>query len=148
MTIVKRLKNSNLPPIRKKPFLNSVKELIPAILLASLVGTYLDLYFIGKGYYSFPKRPFPNIFSINILFTLIGLPLLISGFLYLCNVIKLWLKVWVIIILSLFMSIIEKHSEALGYFIHSHSWKHHYSFIGYTVYLALIYLFYLWYKKK
>ncbi|WP_281177274.1 CBO0543 family protein [Peribacillus loiseleuriae] len=58
---------------------------LPSILLASLLGTYLDLYFIGKGFYSFPIRPMSTVFSINIAFTLIGLPLLIGVFLYACN---------------------------------------------------------------
>ncbi|KDE47303.1 hypothetical protein DI43_09600 [Geobacillus sp. CAMR12739] len=35
-------------------------------LLASWAGTYLDLYFVGKGLYTFPKRPFPSVFSIDI----------------------------------------------------------------------------------
>ena len=49
------------------------------------MGTYLDLYFTGKGLYSFPIRPLSSIFSINIAFTLVGLPLLTSIYLYFSN---------------------------------------------------------------
>ncbi|MCQ6276311.1 hypothetical protein JMM81_15420 [Bacillus sp. V3B] len=120
---------------------------MPAILLASLLGTYLDLYFVGKGLYSFPMRPFPEIFSINITFTLVGLPLLIGFFLLICHKVTLWKKVGLILVLSLFMSIIEKKAEAWGLFIHHESWKHIYSFMGYTLYLTVIYSFYSWLKR-
>jgi len=89
-------------------------------------------------------RPFPEIFSINIAFTLIGLPLFIGFFLLVCYKVALWRKIGLILILSLFISIAEKKAEALGFFIHHETWKHIYSFIGYTLYLTIIYSFYHW----
>lgn len=54
-------------------------------MLGSLLGTYLDLYFVGKGLYEFPTRPLSPIFSINIAFTLIALPLFTMVFLLICS---------------------------------------------------------------
>ncbi|QQZ11500.1 hypothetical protein I5776_10255 [Heyndrickxia vini] len=117
---------------------------IPTLLLASLLGTYLDLFFIGKTLYTFPKRPLPHIFSFNILFTCVGLPLLTSFFLLLCNILSLSKKVILIFMLSMLMTVGERFSESIGYFAHSDSWNHLYSFIGYTFYLVFIYCFYQW----
>src|SRR3954447_22805942 len=150
MTIAKHSKDLNLQPSPKKPFPYWIKKalnLIPTILLTSLVGTYLDLYFVGRGLYSFPMRPFPEIFSINITFTLLGLPLLTSFFLLVCQKVSLWKKVGLVLVLSLLMSIAEKKAEAWGLFIHHESWKHIYSFIGYIFYLTVIYSFYHGLKK-
>ncbi|WP_304625746.1 CBO0543 family protein [Sporosarcina sp. JAI121] len=77
VNIVKHLKNSRLPLSRKRRFSRNAFLYLPSVLLASLLGTYLDLYFVGKRLYEFPVRPFAEIFSINIAFTLIVLPLLI-----------------------------------------------------------------------
>ncbi|MBP3040816.1 hypothetical protein J9303_15095, partial [Bacillaceae bacterium Marseille-Q3522] len=73
-----------------------------AILVATLVGTYLDLYFVGKGYYSFPHRPMPAVFSIHVFYTLIGVPIISGGFLYLCSKMKILQRVLLIFLLSLF----------------------------------------------
>lgn len=143
MTIAKPSKNSNLPPLQKKRFLslnNLLFALLPCLLLASLLGTYLDLYFTGKGMYSFPKRVLPETFSIHIGFTLFILPALTALFLLVCHRVFFRQKVCFIILLSLLMSIGEKQAEAFGFFIHHPSWKHLYSFIGFNVYLALLYL--------
>ncbi|STO12382.1 CBO0543 family protein [Geobacillus sp. DSP4a] len=53
----------------------SRRAYVASALLASWTGTYLDLYFVGKGLYAFPKRPFPSVFSIDIFFTAVVLPL-------------------------------------------------------------------------
>src|SRR4051794_38030919 len=147
MTIAKHSKDLNTQQSQKKQchfWIKIASSLFPAILLASLIGTYLDLYFVGRGLYFFPIRPLPDIFSINIAFTLIGLPLLIGFFLLICHKITAWKKVGLIIVFSLLMSITEKNAEALGFFIHDESWKHIYSFFGYTLYLTGIYSFYDW----
>jgi hypothetical protein len=92
-------------------------------------------------------RPFPEIFSINIAFTLMGLPLFTGFFLLVCQKVSLWKKVGLVLVLSLLMSMAEKKAEAWGLFIHHESWKHIYSLIGYTLYLTTIYSFYHWLKR-
>ncbi|KAB2330163.1 hypothetical protein F7731_20470 [Cytobacillus depressus] len=116
--------------------------MLPAILFASLLGTYLDLYFVGIGMYAFPLRLLPDIFSINILFTLIGLPLLILFFLFVAKRLSIVKKAGFILCISLLMASVEKWSEEKGLFVHDESWRHYYSFIGYFFYLVTIYLFY------
>ena len=110
------------------------------------MGTYLDLYFTGKGLYSFPIRPLSSIFSINIAFTLVGLPLLTSIYLYFANKINAWQKAGLILLISLMMSIAEKQAETFGFFAHHESWLHMYSFFGYLIYLTWIEIFYKWLK--
>ena len=149
MSIVKHWKDSNLQhsPKKRSPFWIKIKVMVPAMLLASLLGTYLDLYFVGVGSYSFPKRILSDVFSINVLFTLIALPHFISIFLYVCDKITRWQTTTVLILLlSLLMAAFEKFAESLGFFVHHESWKHIYSFIGYILYLVFIYSFYHWTK--
>jgi hypothetical protein len=117
------------------------------MLLSALLGTYLDLYFVGKGLYAFPIRPMSTVFSINIAFTLIGLPLLMGVFLYFCHKMNAWQKAGLMIIVSLLMSVMEKQAEALGFFVHHESWTHMYSFVGYTLYLTCLYFFNSWLKR-
>ncbi|WP_306821303.1 CBO0543 family protein [Peribacillus asahii] len=150
MNIAKHLKESSSQRSPKKRFFYGTKHIsvvIPTLLLASLIGTYLDLYFVGKGIYYFPKRPLPEIFPINIFFTLIGLPLFVGLYIYVCQKVNVWKKAALILLLSLFISIGEKQAETWGLFIHNDSWKHIYSFIGYALYLTFIYVFYRWVKR-
>ncbi|MFB9990247.1 CBO0543 family protein [Bacillus benzoevorans] len=143
MTIAKPSKDSNLLPLQKKQFLslnNLLFALLPCLLLASLLGTYLDLYFTGKEMYSFPKRLLPDIFSIHIGFTLVVLPALTAAFLVVCYRISFGQKVCFILFFSLLMSFSEKQAEGFGFFIHHPSWKHLYSFIGFNLYLTSLYL--------
>ncbi|WP_313799365.1 CBO0543 family protein [Cytobacillus sp.] len=144
MTIAKHLNGSNLRLSRKKQYLSAIKNLmnfLPAILLSSIYGTYTDLYFIGRGLYSFPGRPWPEIFSVNLAFTLIGLPLLTVLFLIVCGRLNRWKTAIFILTLSLIIAVFEKQAEALGLFMHHHSWKHLYSFIGYGIYFTMILAF-------
>ncbi|MGJ7921623.1 CBO0543 family protein [Neobacillus sp. LXY-4] len=122
-------------------------EFLPTIFLGMLLGTYLDLYFVGKKMYSFPWRPLSDIFSINILFTLVVLPILIGFFLSFVKKMRWWARVRVIFFISLLAAVCEKSAEELGIFIHSSNWKHYYSFIGYFVYLMFLLLFYLTTKR-
>ena len=64
MNTVKHLKDLNLQPLQKKSFPSLIKEFGPTVFLAILLGTYLDLYFVGKKMYMFPMRPFPEVFSL------------------------------------------------------------------------------------
>ena len=147
MTIVKPLKNSNLPPLQKKSFPPSNKSLLTTMIFSSLIGTYLDLFFVGKGLYSFPKRPFPEVFSINVLFTLLALPVLMGAFILICRKLNKLKKALFILSLSLLITVLEKQSEALGFFVHHDSWNHLYSTFGYTFYFIFFYWFYQWLNR-
>jgi len=133
------LNDSSLQPLQKKRLSFSY---LACMVLASLLGTYLDLYFVGKQLYQFPKRPFPEIFSINIAFTLLGLPILVMIFLRCISQVNKWGKAGVILFTSLLMPIFEKLAEVLGLFVHTERWQHFYTFFGYLLFLAIITLFY------
>jgi hypothetical protein len=87
-------------------------------------------------------------FSINIAFTLGVLPVLVFIFLEVMNQVNRRGKVGLILFISLLMPIFEKFAEVMGWFEHTANWKHHYTFIGYLLFLTLIYLFYTWMKKR
>ena len=142
MNIVKHSKDWSSRQTPKKRSRISTKALVSTIFVGVLIGTYLDLYFVGKGIYAFPKRPFPSLFQINVAFTVFSLPILICLFLFITNQLRSWQKWWFILIISMFMSVFERISESLGFFIHIESWKHVYSFIGYMLYLSFIANFY------
>ena len=65
------------------------------MIFSSLIGTYLDLYLVGKGLYSFPKRPFAEVFPIHIGFTLMALPIVIGVFIMICHKLKKWTKIYI-----------------------------------------------------
>ncbi|MDR7075574.1 hypothetical protein J2Y03_000562 [Neobacillus niacini] len=142
MNTVKHSKGLNLPPWQKKslPFL--IKEYGPTVFLAILLGTSLDLYFVGKNMYMFPIRPFPEVFSVNIAFTFVALPVLVLVYLKMMKQVSKWGRVGIILFLSLLMPIVERFSELFGLFVHSQEWKHIYTFFGYLIFLSIILLFY------
>ncbi|MFC7391753.1 CBO0543 family protein [Scopulibacillus cellulosilyticus] len=149
MNTVKRLKKSNLQSWQKKRCFgkknnNNRRAMIITILLVSLIGTYLDLIFVGKQMYTFPIRPFPDVFTINIAFTLIILPIFTAVFLQIAKRLRPLLKVIFILLIGLVASLVEQVAEKWGYFTHSASWDHSYSFFGYSIFLFLIYQFYRW----
>ncbi|RHW42888.1 hypothetical protein D1B31_03965 [Neobacillus notoginsengisoli] len=111
-------------------------------MFGSLLGTYLELYFTGKGWYAFPIRPLPEIFTINILFTLAGLPILTAAFLWLCKKLNPFQTILLILISSTTMAAAEPIAETLGLLTHHPNWHHTNTLIGYTLYLTLIRL--LW----
>lgn len=131
---------------RRFPFWN--KDYIPAMVLSAVIGTFLDNYFVKQQLYEFPYRPFPELFSVNIVFTLLGLPVLVMILLHNMKRINLWGKAGLIIFLSLLMPILEKLAEVCGLFVHSSEWKHLYTFAGYLVFLTIIYLFHQWVEKQ
>lgn len=118
------------------------------MVFGSWLGTYLDLYFVGKKIYSFPVRPLPEVFPINIAFTLLGLPLFIVCFLYIAGKLIGWKRAAFILMISLLMSIFEKLAEGLGLFVHSSEWRHIYTFFGYFLYLVIVFEMYRWTKNK
>jgi hypothetical protein len=137
-----------LPRLPKKRLSFWNKDSFACAMLASLLGTYLDLYFVGKELYQFPHRLFPEIFSINIVFTLIGLPILTMVFLYCLTQVNFWWRAGIILFVSLWMPILEKLAEQLGVFLHSDKWMHLYSFLGYLLFLTIISRVYFWLKQS
>ena len=135
------MNDSSLQPLQKKRLSFSY---LAGMVIASLLGTYLDLYFVGKQLYQFPMRPFPEIFSINIAFTLLGLPILVMIFLRCISQVNKWGKAGVILFTSLLMPIFEKLAEVLGLFVHTEGWQHFYTFFGYLLFLTIITLFFEW----
>jgi hypothetical protein len=118
------------------------------VILASLVGTYLDLFFVGKQLYRFPMRPMAETFSINIAFTLVMLPASVFVFLLVMNQVNGLGKVGLILFISLLMPVFEKLAEVIGWFDHVENWKHLYTFFGYLLFLTMIYSFYRWMAKR
>jgi hypothetical protein len=106
------------------------------------MGTYLDLYFVGKGMYSFPKRVLPDIFSINIIFTIGILPVFTVAFLSAIKNITFFKRWSLVLMISLMIACIERVSENYGFFVHTEQWKHTYSFIGYFAYMIVMWRFY------
>jgi len=148
MNTAKHLKDLNLRSLPKKLFRFWIKEFGPAIIIAIVIGTCLDVYFVNKGLYTFPIRPFPEIFKINIAFAFLGLPLLVLMYLWIMKQVTYWGKMGIILFLSLLMPIIERFSELLGFFAHSSEWEHIYSFFGYFLFFFFIYKFYQWTNRR
>ena len=144
---MRHLKNSSSRLLPKRQSTHNALLYLPAIVVASLLATYLDLYFVGKNYYDFPIRPFPEIFSINIVFTLVILPLGIWLFLYLVDKMSKWSRLIFTLFLSALVPFIEKKAVQLGFFHHEDQWNHIYSFIGYFLFLLLIWKMFKWRKK-
>lgn len=133
-------------PKKRSAFWN--KDSLACAVLASLLGTYLDLYFVGKGLYHFPHRLLPEIFPIHIGFTLIVLPIFTLAFLYCLSQANRWGKACIILFVSLLMPMLERFAERLGMFVHSEKWMHSYSFFGYLLFLTVIAVVYTWLKKR
>ncbi|MGM0866685.1 MAG: CBO0543 family protein [Bacillota bacterium] len=144
MHTVKHLKDSSSQPSQKRQLQIGIRGYIPAMLLASLLGTYLDLYFIGNHFYSFPLRPLPSIFSINILFTLAVLPITMMILLIILQRLKGLLKGMFVLCISVAMAAMEKMAEAMGMFVHADHWNHLYTFVGYCLFIGLIATFHEW----
>ena len=117
------------------------------MLLSSLLGTSLDIYFVGRKLYEFPVRPFPQIFSFNVLFTFVILPAFVIIFLRVMEQLNIWGKAGFWFLVSLLMPVFEKLAELCGFFAHSSRWNHLYSFFGYLAFLLIHYIFYHWLEK-
>lgn len=137
-----------MPPLPKKRFRFWIKSMIPTILFSALIGTYLDLIIVGMKFYSFPVRPFPDIFPINILFTLAGVPLVVTMFLMIVKIMSGRGKALLIFFCSLFMALMEKWAENFGLFAHGEGWHHGYTFAGWYIFLNLIYAFHFLIMQK
>lgn len=149
--IAKRLRSLSLQPSQKKPLpsLNKVfLALFPCLLLGMLLGTYLDLYFVSKGVYLFPKRLFPALFTINIGYNLVILPVITGITMLLYYQMPLCSKTGFLFLFGLCASVVEKLAEAFGFFTHTPAWKHVYSLIGYPIYFLFLYSIFLFFLDK
>ncbi|MES5865421.1 CBO0543 family protein [Bacillus cereus group sp. RP32] len=117
------------------------------ILLSSIIGTCLDAFFVAKQMYSFPVRPFPSIFSVNICFTLFVLPILTMFFIQISKPLSAVSRVLFIISIGIFASIFEQVAERFGFFIHSLDWNHTYSLFGYMIFFSFIWKVYHFIQK-
>ncbi|WP_052400699.1 CBO0543 family protein [Oceanobacillus jeddahense] len=138
----KQWKKSSLPSLQKKQsFSDRSKKrqaYVIAALFSSIVGTYLDLFFVGIEMYHFPMRLFPEIFTVNIAFTLLILPVSIILFLYVADRMLFLPRCIMILTISTAIIFIEKAAEKLGGFIHHPDWNHTYSFFGYMLFLVIV----------
>ncbi|WP_035301714.1 CBO0543 family protein [Brevibacillus laterosporus] len=142
---VKHWRKSNLRSWPKQPsFREKLKYYVPTMIFVSWLGTYLDLIFVEKQLYSFPVRPFSDIFKINIMFTLCILPIVTAIFLHCLQSMNSWQRKGLILFSGIIAAGIEQISEQLGWFAHSSEWQHFYSFIGYILFMWLVWKFHLW----
>ncbi|WP_066148527.1 CBO0543 family protein [Anoxybacillus sp. P3H1B] len=149
MPIVKRSKNWSWQPPPKATyssfFRNETKRAyIASSLLSSWLGTYLDLYFTGKGWYTFPQRPLAAIFPIHILFATLGLSAFSLLFLFIMTKLQPWQRSLFVVALSFWMALLEAGAEAAGWLIHTSQWSHTYSFIGYWLFINIVWRFFRW----
>ncbi|WP_425464017.1 CBO0543 family protein [Oceanobacillus piezotolerans] len=147
MSIVKHLKKSNFPSSRKKQYYRKnqrISTYLSTIIFASFIGTYLDLLLVGAGLYDYPRRPFPEIFTINILFTLCILPLFYLIIIFILKRLHQLPRYLFLIICSLFVYIAEHAAEQYGLFSHTSYWKLEYSLFGYFLFFIVIWKFYSW----
>ncbi|WP_425432136.1 CBO0543 family protein [Halobacillus hunanensis] len=143
MNTVKRWRKSNFQSSQNNPLHH--KALWCTMIFSSLIGTYLDLWMVGQGYNAFPNRPFPNIFPIHILFTLLVLPVATVVVISLFRAFTSFIQRGLISLsIFLFIPIFEHVSGLIGVFTHSNDWNHFYSSFGYVIFTFIIWKFYLW----
>ncbi|TBL81888.1 hypothetical protein EYB31_02030 [Paenibacillus thalictri] len=114
------------------------------MIFASCLGTYLDLLLVEKQLYSFPVRILPDLFQINIMFTLIGLPVGTAVFLYNAEKMRPSWRIGFVLFLAVAMAVAEQLSETMGWFSHGPQWRHSYSFFGYMIFMWLVLRFHRW----
>ncbi|MED0992972.1 CBO0543 family protein [Bacillus nitratireducens] len=126
---------------------NDFLAIVVTLFLSSIIGTCLDAFFINKQIYSFPARPFSSIFSVNIAFTLLVLPILTASFIQISKKLSPISRTLFIISIGVCASIFEQVAERLGLFVHSTDWQHSYSLFGYIIFFSLIWKLYNWMLK-
>ncbi|MDM5155706.1 CBO0543 family protein [Bacillus sp. DX1.1] len=119
---------------------------VVTIIFSYFIGTYLDLLFVSKQMYTFPVRPFPDIFTINVAFTLLILPIFTALFLRIAKTLSAFSRILFIVLIGLCASVSEQFAENLGWFTHSEAWHHSYSFFGYMIFMLLIWKIYRWFQ--
>lgn len=98
----------------------------------------MDLILVNRELYTFPNRPFPDIFPFNIIFTLIVLPLVTAITIHILKKMSNLHRILTILILAFCMTFVEIVSEKIGWFIHSPDWHHAYTFIGYILFMWVV----------
>jgi hypothetical protein len=111
------------------------------------MGTLNDLYLVQRGWFEFPSRPMPELFSFNILFTFVGLPAFVIFYLMVMEKINSWGKIGLTLLTSILLTVLEKTAELYGVLVHILQWNHMYSFSLFTVFLIVNYFFYRWLEK-
>ncbi|MGE7768309.1 CBO0543 family protein [Peribacillus sp. NPDC096540] len=153
MSTAKHLKKLSLPLWQKKTSYSeknqktsNLRAFVSTIVLSCFIGTYLDLLFVGKQMYAFPARPFPDIFTINVAFTLLILPIFTTLFLWIAKTLTALSRILFIVLIGLCIGVSEPFAEKLGLFTHSEAWHHSYSLFGYMIFMLLIWKFYQWFQ--
>ncbi|WP_343770375.1 CBO0543 family protein [Oceanobacillus oncorhynchi] len=148
----KQWKKSSLSSLQKRRFSSDRNKeqqaYVIAALFSSIVGTYLDLFFVGIGMYHFPMRLFPEIFAVNIAFTLLILPVSVILFLYLANRMRILPRCIMILTISTAVIFIEKTAKQLGWFMPHPDWNHAYSFFGYMLFLIIVWRIFHFFQAK
>ncbi|MFS0644601.1 CBO0543 family protein [Siminovitchia sp. 179-K 8D1 HS] len=145
---MKRLKTSNLPQWPKKHYPNRRPAYFTAVVFGCLIATYLDLVFAGKGLYEFPRRPFPDVFSFDVFFTLAVLPVFTLIFLYMGKNMSVKVRCFFYSLLSIAAAAFEMLAESAGLLRHAEQWHHWYSAIGYFIFLHLVWKVSQWPRVK
>ncbi|WP_152658539.1 CBO0543 family protein [Oceanobacillus sp. CFH 90083] len=148
----KQWKKSSLSSSQKRQSFseknNEWQAYIIAALFSSIIGTYLDLFFVGIGMYHFPMRLFPDIFTVNIAFTLLILPVSVILFLYVANRMLFLPRCMMVLTVSTAVIFIEKTAEQLGWLNHHPAWNHAYSFFGYMLFLIVVWSIFRFFRVK
>ncbi|RFU65205.1 hypothetical protein D0466_04685 [Peribacillus glennii] len=115
-----------------------------SMLFASWLATYLELILTGTQLYTFQARPLTNIFSIDIRFTLIGIPVMTLFCVTALSWMNLLQRTLFLILIGLAMMLFEKISGRLGWIGYSDQWQHMYSFLGYPAFILVVFFFFTW----
>lgn len=118
------------------------------MILASWVATYLELYLTGKGYYTLTYQPFSDIFTINILFTLLAIPLLTAIIIRITDEMELGQKVLLLTVISATLTLSEKILGQTKWISFSDQWQHGYSLVGYFLFFFGMTAFFGWLEKE
>jgi hypothetical protein len=145
MNTAKHWRKSNWLSWRKRPsFKEQLRIYAPTMIFASWLGTYLDLVFIQKQLYSFPMRPFSDLFDIHVLFTLFVLPVFTALFLHILLSMNKWPRRGAVLLFGILAAGLEHIAEKLGWFTHSAEWQHYYSIAGYILFMWVVWKFHHW----
>jgi hypothetical protein len=98
----------------------------------------MDLFFVGKGLYDFPNRPFPDVFSIDIMFTVVCMPVFIVFFLFVGQHMSIKGRWLLFIVLSIGGAGLEMAAESAGFLNHADTWRHEYTAGGYFIFITLV----------
>ncbi|KXH81921.1 CBO0543 family protein [Sporosarcina sp. HYO08] len=104
----------------------------------------MELWFVEKNFYTFSIRPFPEIFSINIAFTLLLIPSITFIYLLVAGKMASWLRLIFTIALCAFVPYAEEQAVQYGFLSLGDQWNSYYSSVGYFIFLVLIWKLYKW----